>query len=38
MNEFDVFKNFENEEDFKMCDLTPADIETLTKNKRKASQ
>ena len=34
MNEFDIFKNFENEEDFKMCDLTPNDIENLTKKSK----
>lgn len=33
MNEFELFKIFENEEDFKMCDLTSTDIDRLTKNK-----
>ena len=38
MNEFDVFKKFENEEDFKMCDLTSDDVDNLVKDEKKTSQ
>lgn len=37
MNSFDIFKKYENDEDFKMCDLSPQDLQEIFDQNAKSS-
>ena len=38
MNEHDIFKRDENDEDFKMCDLSSADLQVIFDENAKSSK
>ena len=38
MNEHDIFKRYQNDEDFKMCDLSSADLQEIFEENAKSSK